>query len=453
VTGRRVVVVGFGVTGRAVARALAATGDSVVVLDDALSDDAVDAARAIGVTIEATPGPDELTSRFVGADLVVPSPGVPVAHPIYAAAASAGVSVRAEIELAAQICGRPGGPGLVAITGTNGKTTVTSLVAEMLRRSAIHAVAAGNIGLPMVEAAVSGAAVVVGEVSSFQLQFTETFHPAVSCWLNLTPDHLDWHPTMAHYAAAKARIWANQGPGDTAVVNGDDPAVTAAAAAIPFGVERLDFSVRHAAAYSVRGGRLVGPDGDEVLDVGDLPRALPHDVANALAAVAVARAAGASLEGCRQALVTSAPLPHRVSLVGSAEGVTWYDDSKATTPASVLAAVAGFPSVVLIAGGRNKGLDLGALAVTAPPVHGVVAIGDAAAEVEAAFAGLVPVSVAPSMEVAVEAAARLARAGDAVLLSPGCASFDWYSSYAARGDHFAALVRRRLEEREARADC
>jgi UDP-N-acetylmuramoylalanine--D-glutamate ligase len=133
--------------------------------------------------------------------------------------------------------------------------------------------------------------------------------------------------------------------------------------------------------------------------------------------------------------------------------VTWYDDSKATTPASVVAAVAGFPSVVLIAGGRNKGLDLGALAATAPPVHGVVAIGEAAAEVEAAFAGLVPVSVAPSMEVAVDAAARLARAGDAVLLSPGCASFDWYSSYAARGDHFVALVRRRLEEREARADC
>jgi UDP-N-acetylmuramoylalanine--D-glutamate ligase len=316
----------------------------------------------------------------------------------------------------------------------------------MLRASSVEAVAAGNIGLPMIEAATSGTAVVVGEVSSFQLQFTETFRPSVSCWLNLTPDHLDWHPNMEHYAAAKARIWANQGAGDTAIVNADDPTVMAAAASIPAGVGRLDFSTGQAAAYSGQGGRLVGPDGVVVLEVGDLPRALPHDVANALAAVAVARVGGASLDGCRQALMTTGPLPHRVSLVGAGHGVTWYDDSKATTPASVVAAVAGFPSVVLIAGGRNKGLDLGALAVTAPPVHDVVAIGEAAPEVEAAFAGVVPVSVAPSMEGAVEAAARLARAGDAVLLSPGCASFDWYSSYAARGDDFARTVRRRIDQ-------
>jgi UDP-N-acetylmuramoylalanine--D-glutamate ligase len=450
---RRVVVLGFGITGRAVARSLIAAGDSVQIFDDAPAPDAADVARAMGVVIETTPKADELAVRLTGVDLVVPSPGVPVSHPVYAAAASAGVTVRAEIELAAGICGWPGGPRLVAITGTNGKTTVTSLVAEMLRASAIDAVAAGNIGLPMIEAAASGSRVVVGEVSSFQLQFTETFHPAVSCWLNLTPDHLDWHPTMDHYAAAKARIWANQGAGDTAVFNADDPTVVAAAAAIPVGVKRLEFSVRRPTAYSVRGDRLMGPDGVEILEIGQLPRALPHDVANALAAVAVARAAGASLEGCRRALKATGPLPHRVSLVGAGEGVTWYDDSKATTPASVVAAVAGFPSVVLIAGGRNKGLDLGVLAATAPPVHDVVAIGEAAPEVEAAFAGVAPVSVAPSMEGAVETAARLARAGDAVLLSPGCASFDWYSSYVARGDHFVALVRRRLEEREARADC
>jgi UDP-N-acetylmuramoylalanine--D-glutamate ligase len=147
--------------------------------------------------------------------------------------------------------------------------------------------------------------------------------------------------------------------------------------------------------------------------------------------------------------VNAPPLPHRVAFVAERDGVRWYDDSKATTPASVLAAVAGFESVVLIAGGRNKGLDLGALAATVPPVRAVIAIGDAAGEVEAAFVGLVPVTVATTMEAAVAAAAGVARRGDEVLLSPGCASFDWYPSYAARGDHFASIVTRSLDKGES----
>jgi UDP-N-acetylmuramoylalanine--D-glutamate ligase len=185
-----------------------------------------------------------------------------------------------------------------------------------------------------------------------------------------------------------------------------------------------------------------------LISVADLPRALPHDRANALAAAAVALAAGATPEGCRCALARTPLLPHRVSLVGESGGVRWYDDSKATTPASVLAAVAGFPSVVLIAGGRNKGLDLTALVATVPPVRAVVAIGEATAELQATFANLVPVTAAVSMDAAVHAAAGVARDGDAVLLSPGCASFDWYPSYAARGDHFASIVTRSLTARE-----
>jgi UDP-N-acetylmuramoylalanine--D-glutamate ligase len=175
---------------------------------------------------------------------------------------------------------------------------------------------------------------------------------------------------------------------------------------------------------------------------------MAHDQANALAGAAVALAAGATAAGCRDGLAGTPPLPHRVSLIGESAGVRWYDDSKATTPASVLAAVAGFPSVVLIAGGRNKGLDLGALAATVPPVRAVVAIGEASADIEATFAGLVPVTAAPDMEAAVDVAARVARDGDAVVLSPGCASFDWYPSYAARGDHFAAIVTRHLDQGE-----
>lgn len=441
----RVVVMGFGVTGRAVARYLATRGDEVTVFDDSPSPDAVAAAGALGVAVEATPPASELASRLSRTGLLVPSPGVPMSHPVYEAAAAAGVPVRSEIELAWQM--HPsGGPEMVAITGTNGKTTVTTLVTAMLQASGRAAVAAGNIGVPLVEAMTSGAEVCVAEVSSFQLQFTESFRPAVSCWLNLSADHLDWHRTMGHYAAAKARIWRNQGDGDTAVINADDPLVCAAAASIPDRVTVVRFSGSgREAEYAFDGDVLRGADGVAIVTAKELPRALPHDVANALAAVAVAISAGADPEGCASALRGTPLLPHRVTLIGSGGGVDWYDDSKATTPASVVAAVAGFQSVVLIAGGRNKGMDLGALASTAPPVRAVVAIGEAADEVRDAFRGLVPVQAATTMEQAVQTAADISRQGDSVLLSPGCASFDWYTSYAARGDHFASLVQSMLK--------
>jgi UDP-N-acetylmuramoylalanine--D-glutamate ligase len=267
----------------------------------------------------------------------------------------------------------------------------------------------------------------------------------VSCWLNLSEDHLDWHPTLEHYSTAKSRIWVNQREGDTAVVNADDPAVLAAASSIPAAVTIARYSALDSSAdYRVEDGAIVGPDATRIIDVSSLPRCLPHDVSNALAAAAVALSAGATVEGCRGALAGASLLPHRVSLVGSAGGVDWYDDSKATTPASVVAAVAGFRSVVLLAGGRNKGLNLGALASTVPPVKAVVAIGDSADEVAEAFQGKVPVSVAANMADAVTAAASYAKPGDSVLLSPGCASFDWYGSYAERGDDFAELVRSRI---------
>ncbi|HVM02184.1 MAG TPA: UDP-N-acetylmuramoyl-L-alanine--D-glutamate ligase, partial [Acidimicrobiales bacterium] len=329
------------------------------------------------------------------------------------------------------------GTRFVAVTGTNGKTTVTTLVAAILAADGVRAVAAGNIGLPLVAAVGGDAEVVVAELSSFQLRHTAEFRPHVAVWLNLAADHLDWHATLEDYAAAKARVWANQGGDDTAVVNADDEAVMRAAAAAPgrvvsFGLDRGD--------WSAAGGVLRGPAG-AVAAVADLPRALPHDVANALAAMAAASAAGAGPAACRAAVTAFRGLPHRVQLVGEAGGVRYYDDSKATTPAAVQAALRGFQSVVLIAGGRNKGVDLGGLAAEAARVRAVVAIGESAPEVQGAFAGAVPVTVAASMADAVAAAAAAARPGDAVLLSPGCASFDWYRDYAERGDDFAACVR------------
>jgi UDP-N-acetylmuramoylalanine--D-glutamate ligase len=380
-----------------------------------------------------------------------------MSHPVYAAAAQAGVPVRSEIELAWQRLHGGGGAAdrprrMVAITGTNGKTTVTTLVAAMIAASGGRALAAGNIGLPLIDAVSQPADVVVAEVSSFQLQFTDAFRPDVSCWLNLAEDHLDWHPTLADYAAAKARIWAGQGPSDVAVLGADDMGVMAAAGdashGVPEGVAQQTFSIVGPADFFVErpSGLLVGPGASPLAEIGRLRRALPHDLANGLAAAACALAVGATAEGCRQALEQFETLPHRVELVGDAGGVRWYDDSKATTPASVLAAVAGFESVVLIAGGRNKGLDLGVLAAAVPPVRAVIAIGEASKEVEDVFRGRVPVTVARTMSDAVTAAASQSQSGDAVLLSPACASFDWYRSYAERGRDFAALVAARLDE-------
>jgi UDP-N-acetylmuramoylalanine--D-glutamate ligase len=441
----RLVVIGFGVTGRAVSRWAVAAGYEVHVFDDRADAALVEAGRQAGVAVEPVPS-GRLDARLRGADLVVPSPGVPAGHPILQAALNLGLPVHSEIELAWRASLEHPASRLLAITGTNGKTTVTTLVQAILERSGLSALAAGNIGLPLIDAVAAGRRFVVAEVSSFQLQFTERFRPAVSCWLNLAPDHLDWHPDLAHYAAAKCRVWANQGEGDQAVYNADDPTVAAHSAHIPPGAERLAFSTAGPAAFSLAGGTITGPGGEPVVDVAELPRSLPHDVANALAAAAVATAAGASLGACREALVRTGPLPHRIELVTSAAGVDWYDDSKATTPASVLAAVAGFPSVVLIAGGRNKGLDLSVLSGAVPPVRAAVAIGEAAAEVEASLGPLVPTVMAASMDHAVAAAASLARPGDAVVLSPGCASFDWYRSYAERGDDFARAVSRLTRE-------
>ena len=439
-------------TGRALARHLGAVGGSSpgetgapapVVIDDRPADDAVTMAAALGVILVVAPDAVRLQALVGDATLVVVSPGVPISHPVFAAAAAAGVPVRSEIELGWRILADrlPPRPLLAAVTGTNGKTTVTTEVAAMLAASGRRAATAGNIGTPLVDVADADLDVIVAEVSSFQLNGTDGWHPDVSCWLNLSPDHLDWHRDLDEYAAAKARIWANQGPGDTVVINADDRAVVERAGEVDPGVRLVTFSTAGAADYHLDGDALVEAPGLVLAQRTDLVRDLPHDLANALAALAVARAAGASPEGCVAALRGARPLPHRVELVAEDGGVRWYDDSKATTPASVLAAVAGFGSVVLIAGGRNKGLDLGVLIAGVPPVHHAVAIGDAADEVIAALGDLVEVARATTMAEAVAAAASVARPGDAVVLSPGCASFDWYRSYAERGDDFAHHVR------------
>jgi UDP-N-acetylmuramoylalanine--D-glutamate ligase len=437
----RALVVGLGQAGEAAARQLARRGWDVVVAEDRpgpASRDRAGGLAASGVDVVESPDDGALDALVDGADLVVPSPGVPRRHRATARALARGTTVWTEFELAARWSSVP----LVAVTGTNGKTTVTTLVAEMLEAGGRRTVLAGNNDLPLVDAIdLEGLDVVVVEASSFRLEFTETFAPRVGTWLNLAPDHLDWHGDMASYAAAKARLWANAGPDDVAVANAEDPVVLEAARAsrarvVTFGLAGGD--------WHVDGDELVGPDGP-VLAVGELARGLPHDRANALAAAATADAAGAAPEAVAAVLRSFRGLPHRITPVGEHGGVRWLDDSKATDPHAAVTAVRGFDSVVLLAGGRNKGLDLSVLAGEADRLRAVVAIGEAASEVAAAFAGsAVPVSVATSMDDAVARARAAARPGDVVLLSPGCASYDWYGGYGERGDDFARAVAEEL---------
>jgi UDP-N-acetylmuramoylalanine--D-glutamate ligase len=439
----RYLVAGLGVTGAAVARALVRRGAEVVVVDDAPGDEARAVADELGIDLVTAPDTDALDRLLAGSAAALPAPGLPARHPVFALAAAHGVPVLSEFDLAARWDTRP----LLAITGTDGKTTVTTLVRDMLVSSGRRAVAVGNTPVPLVAAIDDPATeVFVVEASSFRLEHSRHFAPAVATWLNFAPDHLDSHHDLAGYEAAKARIWRDQSPEQTAVGNADDPVVARHLGAAR--ARRVTFSLHGPADYRLERGpgtaaasdRLVGPDGAAIVDVDALPRALPHDLANALAAAATALAGGASVDGVRAALVAFTGLPHRVALVGESGGVRFYDDSKATTPHAAATAIAGFDSVVLIAGGRNKGLDLDVLAESAGHVRAVVAIGEAGPDVAAAFAGVRPVRTAGSMDEAVRTAVALAREGDAVLLSPGCASFDWYRSYGERGDDFARAV-------------
>jgi UDP-N-acetylmuramoylalanine--D-glutamate ligase len=431
----KALVVGLGVAGASAARRLGEHGWQVTVVEDRPSDASRARARELDVTVVESP--DDVRPFVDAVDVVVPSPGVPIGHGAIQHALATGRTVWTEFELAAQWSQVP----MVAITGTNGKTTVTTLVAAMLHASGLRTVAAGNTDIPLVDAIEDDLDVIVVEASSFRLEFTETFHPVVAVWLNLAEDHLDWHPTMEAYAAAKARIWAAQAPGDVAVVNAEDPVVMERAAAAPSNV--VTFGLR-TGDWHVDGDVLRMPDGRDLLRVEELWRSLPHDRTNALAAAAAALAAGATEDGVRAALRDFRGLPHRLALVGDDGGVQFYDDSKATDPHAAVAALRAFDSAVLIAGGRNKGLDLSVLGDEASHVRAVVAIGEAADEVEAAFMGRAPVAVASTMDEAVATARRFAQPGDAVVLSPACASFDWYRNYGERGDDFARAVREAL---------
>jgi UDP-N-acetylmuramoylalanine--D-glutamate ligase len=440
-----ILVHGLAVAGAATVRALKARGFEVVAADDAVDADKQALAASLGIELVDAPDAARLAELVGDSEQVVPAPGVPETHALFAAAAAAGRPVRSELELAFRWeQERPGGPRpLLAVTGTDGKTTTTLMAVDILAAAGVAAVAAGNTDVPLVSALDLAVDAFVVECTSFRLAWTERFRGDAAAWLNLAPDHLNWHTGMDTYEAAKSRIFAQQRPTDAAIGFAADPVVMAHLRRAPG--RHLTFGATHA-DYHLADGHLVGPMG-RLAPVAALRRALPHDLTNGLAAAALGLEAGlAGPADVATALAGFTGPPHRIELAGDDGKVRWFDDSKATTPHAASVAISAFDSVVLIAGGLNKGLDLAPMAAEPDRIRAVVAIGEAADVIATMFAVVAPVVTAGSMSDAVARAGELAEPGDVVLLSPGCASFDWYpdGGYPARGDDFKRLVRERI---------
>ncbi|ANS78276.1 UDP-N-acetylmuramoylalanine--D-glutamate ligase [Serinicoccus hydrothermalis] len=497
--GLRVLVTGLGVTGFAAADALLQHGAHVTVVDasDPGGADEQQETRAgilgiLGADVRRGPGHTTAWPAGQGSqdplevDLVVTSPGWRPDHPVLAAAASTGIPVWSEIELAWRLRPRVGAAPWLVVTGTNGKTSTVRLLTEMLQAAGLRAIATGNVGTPVLDAVQHPDPydVVAVELSSFQLHFTHSMSPLASCVLNLAPDHVDWHGSMEAYAADKARIYARTQV--ACVYNVQDPQTEAMVeeAEVVEGCRAIGFTL------GTPGLSMVGLVEDVLADrafveerrtsaaelgtLADLARASggdgsaappPHLVANALAAAALARAAGITPAAVREGLRRFRSDAHRTTIVAEREGVTWVDDSKATNPHAARAALTAYPHLVWVAGGQLKGAEVDELVrEVAPRLRGVVLLGadrDQIAQALRRHAPDVPVHDAGVtdhgdmaaldrvMDDVVARCADLARPGDVVLLSPAAASLDMFPSYGSRGDIFTAAVHRTLGEEPA----
>jgi UDP-N-acetylmuramoylalanine--D-glutamate ligase len=440
-----VLVYGLAITGEAVVGELLAHGYEVIVADDAPDEAKRRSAESLGVQFVTAPSPDETAQLVAASTFVCPAPGVPETHDVVVAALAAGVPLRTELDLGYEWeQQRDAGPRpMLAVTGTDGKTTTTFLTAAILDAAGHRAAAVGNTEVPLVAALGTDADVFVVECSSFRLNWLDGFRAEAAVWLNLAPDHQNWHTSMSAYEAAKARVWAHRRPGDVAIGFAGDAIVMRNLAAAG-GVTRTFGAA--GADYRLVGTELVGPHG-AFADTSGMARALPHDITNALAAAALVMESGlADAVAVRSALASFVHPPHRIEPLGEFAGARWFNDSKATSPHAALTAIRGFERIVLLAGGRNKGLDLASLSTERSRIKAVVALGESAAAIVAAFTPGTPTVTAADMTEAVNEAAALAEPGDVVLLSPACASFDWYPTggYPARGEDFRRLVNARF---------
>ena len=453
--GKRVLVVGLGRSGVASALFLKAHGASVTVSDTKSGDDLRNEIPVLldhGITVE-TGGHGDRTFR--GQDLIVVSPGVPVDAPPLVQARALGEAVIGEIELAAQFLSG----AIIAITGSNGKTTTTTLTGEIIAAAGFPTLIGGNIGTPAISLAerAQDDTVIVLEVSSFQLETIQTFRPKVAVVLNVTPDHLDRHGTFEVYVDAKARIFENQRSAenqksgdrqkgsDFAVLNADDPTCVAMASRARAPVFWFSRQKEVQRGAWVRDGNIVFRDSSgqrEIMQVSEIPLKGAHNLENALAAICVGALMGCASEKIRQAVHDFKAVEHRLEFVATIRGVDYYNDSKATNVDATIKALESFPANIhLILGGKDKGSDYTVLNdLLHERVKRVYTIGAAAAKIESQIKG-VEVVHAETLENAIRKANSVAQPGDVVLLAPACASFDQFKNYEHRGQVFKQIVR------------
>ena len=437
---RRALVMGMARSGIAAAGALARLGAKVVATD---LEEVPGLGERLppGVVLELG-GHDE--ARFEECDLLVVSPGIPATNRYIDLAKASGAEVIGEVELASRLCSAP----IAAVTGTNGKTTVTTMLGKILEESGFRAPVGGNIGralVEVVEAEGDEADFIVGEVSSFQLEWAPTIKPKVGVMTNVTPDHLDRHPDIHEYAGLKARLFANQGEGDAKILNADDPLT--ARYMTPGSQSVLAFSRKGRVlrgAYIENGDVFLADEGGSTRVCGADELLVPglHNLENFLAACAAAHFLGADVGAMARVARSFEGLPHRMEVVGETRGVRWVNDSKGTNvgaTAMSLESVTG--DVILIAGGVDKGGDLTPLrAGVERKVRRMILIGEAAERFGRFFDGCAPITYAKTLDEAVRISQEDARAGDTVLLSPACSSFDQFRDYAHRGDAFREIV-------------
>ena len=448
--GKRVLVVGLARTGEVVSLFAAGYGATVTATDEKPESELAPTAeklREAGVKLELG---GHTTETFLGKDLIVVSPGVPANLPSLAKARSAGIPVWSEIELAWRFLRGK----LVAITGSNGKTTTTALVAHILTTAGIPTLVGGNIGTPLLALVESStdSTVTVAEVSSFQLETIDAFRPEIGVLLNLTPDHLDRHASFEEYAAAKMRLFANQLDRDCAVLNADDPEVTKR---MPAKQQVFWFSrqKRVAAGAFLRDGQIFFRHDGEEVPFGrrdQIPLRGEHNLENVLAACAAAYLAGSEPAAIANGVKTFRGVEHRLEFVAEIGGVEFFNDSKATNVDAALKAIEAFPGpLIVILGGKDKGSPHTPLIEPLKQrARTTILIGAAADRIAADFGDAVPYVHAETLDRAVHLAASAAQPGDTVLLAPACSSFDQFENYEQRGRAFKDLVRS-LESRSA----
>ncbi len=446
---QRVLIVGLGATGLSCARFLSRHGVEVAVTDSRANPPGLDILKEALPDTAVFVGGFE-ASAFERADLLLLSPGVSLREPLVVEARAHGVEIMGDVELFARLVNQP----VIAITGSNGKSSVTTLVGMMAEAAGRDVAVGGNIGTPVLDLLDNKYDLYVLELSSFQLETTHSLQAVAATILNLSEDHMDRYASLADYTAAKARIFHGS---NTLIINRDDPRVTATLELLGAGHQLIHFALRVPAEgefgickHKAGDWLCVGTDSGSkpLIAVSKLRVGGRHNLANALAALALGKAAGLPMKAMLHALKNFSGLAHRCQWLGEYQGVNWYNDSKATNVGAAIAAIDGVEAekIVLIAGGQGKDQDFTPLAkVLAQRARAVVLMGEDAQQIKALLPDAINSVEVQTMAEAVKCAAERAQAGDAVLLSPACASFDMFRGFEARGDAFMKQVRQQFK--------